>query len=221
MFGVRESTKGSDATITEADWHSVAPVVLKVARQVCSPARAACLELHHINISQIAASHGWPVARDYDIRQRDTAAANPLHDIGVLDWMLVASVASRPMLKRPFDAVDGPAAAPDGRRHQQGNAPPSSTGTHCFRCGGHGHQLSACTAFRTVAGKVPASVVVGDDGKPSLRDTGNKAYCFAWASSSRCRYGAACHHKHLCSICEKVEHGARACRAGSGASRRG
>ena len=208
-----EASRSDDSTITESGWHSVAPIVLKLMTELCTPARATTTKTHHTNVATVSKSHGWPVAWEYDILQCERAYANLLHDIGHLDWNVVTSIITRPSFQLSLKhASESPLPAASSGQPCKKLRVPSSTGTHCFHCGVAGHFPLACSATSTTAHKPVATVSSNGQGGTTLADASSKAYCFNWARRSACTFGDGCRNKHACSICHLADHSATGCR---------
>ena len=58
--------------------------------------RANALAKHHAMILELACSHTWEIAMDYDIQQQELVSAQPTHDISTLDLMALTQIATPP-----------------------------------------------------------------------------------------------------------------------------
>lgn len=203
----------ADDNISAADWHQAARQARKVTKELCSPLRYQALCEHIENVTDVAAGHGWPVARRYDILQRLTAANDKRHYIGTMNEVFLLQVGLQAMqeLTTQKRSADAPApSAPAVKRPRAVSASPASS--HCFRCGHLGHLPGTCSASTTTAGKPVAPLVAGSRNPNALSvDGADKAFCFNFAKRSACTFGASCKHAHSCSVCQASDHGAGKC----------
>jgi len=60
--------------------------------------RASMLRLHHHIVSDLARTHSWAIAVEYDIRQRELVAMHPAHDLSLLDEKCLTLVSTSMIL---------------------------------------------------------------------------------------------------------------------------
>lgn len=218
----------NDRSITLERWVLASQIAVTETRRHQGEARATVLEKHHSNVQTICGHYGWPVAREYDIQQRQMAALDPAHDLSVFDrhfllMMITSGLASFATLPPALPPAP-PAPNPSPKRSRSGGdrdplAPPrkripgSSTSlasTLCFRCGTLGHLPKNCSATVTSAGK-PVEALAGGPHSNSLQSASGVCYCFMFARYSSCSYTDNCRNLHACSLCRSSEHGAASC----------
>ena len=76
--------------IEMVDWQAAAHATESCIRVHHGNEHADALTAHHKTVLDLAHLHGWSIAVDYDIQQRETAAFNPAHDLSSLDIPAVA-----------------------------------------------------------------------------------------------------------------------------------
>ena len=194
--------------ISTIDWQGAARAVEERVREYHGPARGDAFAAHHQVVMDLARMHGWSAAMDYDIQQRELAAANHTHDIGTLDSAAFTLIATR--------AAPSQSASQFPKRPHASDEldpfPKRQRPACCFRCGVKGHFPSDCKSNLTTAGKPVASVARGSKSKNGLLAPNGKQYCFSWARSSSCTYNDSCANYHGCSLCGDKGHGAGLCR---------
>ena len=201
----------NEKSISVVDWHAAARAVEDRTRVHHGDERAEALAAHHRLVMDLARSHSWDTAMDYDIQQRDTIALNPTHDLSMLDLAALTIIATRPVL-----SVSGPPSSSPKRSLQSDSlsqAPRKRQRSHCFRCGGPDHFPSECKAEITSAGKAVAKLAPSAKSKHAMLAANGRQFCFSWARSSTCNFGSACSNFHGCSICGETGHGAGGCKA--------
>ncbi|KAI0814761.1 hypothetical protein BC629DRAFT_1466947 [Irpex lacteus] len=221
VLQARSLDSRNDRFISLERWMLASQIAVTETRRYQGEARATALEKHHANVQTICGQYTWPIAREYDIRQRQVAACDSRHDLAGFDRDLIIFIIADNLAhpppppptapptqpKRPRDN-DKDSLAPPRKRTSGGGASLSST--LCFRCGTVGHLPNSCTAAVTSAGK-PVEALMGGRHSNSLRSTSGQCYCFQFARSSACSYTDNCRNLHACSICRSSEHGAAAC----------
>ncbi|GJF00473.1 hypothetical protein PsYK624_167610 [Phanerochaete sordida] len=197
----------NDRGLSSFDWDLAAAVAEDLSVKFWSRYRTGRLREHHRNVRMIRSSHGWPVALEYCINTRESAAADPNHDLGLYNFGLLASIATRPeflmVAAAKRAAVEDNATRPAKRA--KGPVPRAASAGHCFRCGRNGHTSFTCTAATTVAGKPPASIIENAGGRKSLAPSAGGQYCFGFMRTSTCARDR-CGYVHGCAICTDPDH---------------
>jgi hypothetical protein len=202
----------SERHIDVMDWLASAKAAEDCTRRYHGDERADALSAHHNIVQSLSRTHGWLIAVEYDMQQRELVAENPAHDFRTLDTasltiiatrLALASCASQPpsALKRSASS-ELPSTSPR-KRHR----------SYCFRCGLPGHLPADCKSDSTAAGKPTAAFARGAKSKHALAAPDGRQFCFSWARSSSCSYSNACTNFHGCSVCGDLSHGAGSCKS--------
>ena len=235
----KQLDRKNERFISFSDWLGASRVMEERLRVHWGNARAEAFAEHHRIVTELERTHGWAVAVDYDIQQRDFVHVNPRHDLSTLDTQCLTLTTSRLIIETagtlqhhgassssnhshqgPASAHGSPTkrSAPDSGFSSNGyrNAKHQKLGNNmCFRCGFAGHLPADCKAESTSAGKATARIAAGARSKHALMGPNNRMYCYNWARESTCTFGSNCVNAHACSICEDQTHGAKTCpRAG-------
>lgn len=240
----KQLDRKAERFISLSDWLGASRVMEERLRVHLGSARADAFAAHHRIVTEIERTHGWAIAVDYDIQQRDFVHLNPRHDLSTLDNQCLALTTSRLLVEtagmlqysshhgalsssaiyahQGSTSVHGSPSkrsAPDSGFSSNGYRNPKqqrSNSSMCFRCGFAGHLPADCKAESTSAGKATARIATGARSKHALMGPNNRIYCYSWARDSTCSFSANCVNMHACSICEDSSHGAKACpRAGA------
>ena len=118
---------------------------------------ADALAAHHNIVQSLTRTHGWPIAVEYDIQQRELVADNPAHDFRTLDTAALTIIATCVALASCVNHPTSPL------KHSASSERPSAlprkkSRTYCFRCGLPGHLPSDCKNESTTAGKPSAAL---------------------------------------------------------------
>jgi hypothetical protein len=219
-FTAKSVDRRNEKTILPIDWVGAARTSEDRTRFYHGDIRADALASHHKLVSDIGRLHIWEVAVEYDIQQRELAAQNPLHDLSFLDTSALTIIATRPKPSTSSfsSGGTGPGSSSNSRRFNPlGNKDSKSEHKRfrscCFRCGFSGHLPGDCSNETTTAGHAAVPLAKDQKFKHALRAPGSDGnfFCFSWAKSSQCQYGAACSRYHGCSICGDSGHGAGNC----------
>jgi len=171
--------------------------------------RAAVFAAYYETVMGIARTHGWSIACEYDIQQREALAFNPAHDISTLDTTALTLIATRRALPSP--SKRGPSTFDDDNEFENPSRAKRARNS-CFRCGSADHLPNTCQASVTLAG-IGVAPLTGDPQRPNaLRAPNGKQYCFNWMQKSTCSFGKECSHFHGCSLCGVTSHGAGSCK---------
>lgn len=90
--------RSNERQITLSEWLAGASTVEGLVRKHHGDARADALLAHHRHVVNIARTHNWTVALEYDIRQREKSAAEPRYDISCVDEQTIVLIASESLL---------------------------------------------------------------------------------------------------------------------------
>ena len=208
-----------DRSLPVEEFASIATAVVAATRKYHGDDRADRLHAHHNCVQRIMARYSWEVAREYDIRERESAAADPRHDLSVCNTELLAAIVTEMQFQA---ALATPAPLPPGLvpakcardtqfvstlARKKSVAPPQL----CFRCGVTGHLPAACTSSTTTAGRPVAPIATGARSGNALLAPDGRQFCFNFAKMSLCTHGDSCRNAHACSLCADDAHGAAAC----------
>jgi hypothetical protein len=204
------------------DWFAASKTAVERTHFYWGQQRSEALASHNTIVMELARSHSWSVAIEYDIQQREAVARNPAHDLSILDTSALTVIATRMALLAPPPPVMHQGAAPhptpykrpNSVEHQEYQLRKRAKPDHpmCFRCGLAGHLPADCKANQTTAGKPTAAIGQNTRNEHALLAPSGKQYCFNWAKSSTCRWGASCYNTHACSLCGDATHGAGSCK---------
>lgn len=80
--------------ISFSDWMTASRTMEKRIRVHHGDSRADDFAAHHQIVIEIQGTHGWAIAVDYDIQQRELVHLNPKHDISTKSalWIINASL---------------------------------------------------------------------------------------------------------------------------------
>ncbi|KAJ3508290.1 hypothetical protein NMY22_g16661 [Coprinellus aureogranulatus] len=93
---VKESLdRSKERNISFPEWNIAARIAERKTAEHQSSGRAASLASHHDRVRDLTVTYTWPVALEYDIRQREIWAMNPTHDIGQLNANLLLMCATQ------------------------------------------------------------------------------------------------------------------------------
>jgi hypothetical protein len=202
----------SERHINVMDWLTSAKAAEDRTRRHHGDERADALMAHHSIVQSLSTTHGWPIAVEYDIQQRELVAENPAHDFCTLDTASLTIIATR---RVPASCTNH---LPSSLKRSASSEPPLSSPrkkhrSYCFRCGLPGHLPADCKSDSTTAGKPTAAFARGAKSRHALAAPDGRQFCFSWARSSSCSYSSACTHFHGCSICGDHSHGAGSCKS--------
>jgi hypothetical protein len=211
--------RSKERSIKFHEWLTASRVVEERITFYHGASRGAAFASHHKAVSELTSSHGWEIAHEYDILQRELAAQNPAHDLSGLDLnaltLIATQAAARASLMTPqishLPASPSKRPPPSESAFSALQSPRKKARLHCFRCGHSGHMPGDCSAETTAAGKPTASIAPSAKSRHALSATNGKHYCFNWARSSSCSFGSNCTNFHGCSICWESGHGAGSC----------
>ena len=204
---VKSLDRRNEKLISTVDWHAAA---CAAEERICfhhGDACAAAFAAHHKLVMDLGRSHGWDIAMEYDVQQREVTALNPSHDLSSLDMAALTLIATHPVLHQSATLASSPSKRTlPAENFIQG--PKKWIRTHCFRCGASGHFPADCKADQTAAGKLTATLAQNDKSKHTMLAPNGKQFCFNWARNSYCLFSDACSNFHSCSICGEPSHGA-------------
>lgn len=212
--------RSRERTIKFHDWLTASRAVEERITFYHGANRGAAFVSHHKIVSELTSSHGWEIAQEYDIAQRELAAQNPAHNLTGLDTNALTLVATQAAARvalatqsLPHHTSTSPLkrSAPGDHSFGASQSPRKKARVHCFRCGHSGHLPGDCSAETTSAGKTVAPITATAKSRHALTAANGKHYCFNWARSSSCSFGTNCTNVHGCSICGESSHGAGSC----------
>jgi len=214
----------NERSISFPQWQAAALAVLEETHRAWGASRSVPLSAHHNIIVNLANTHNWEIALEYDIRQRAAASHDKRHDLSTVDGIALTAIASELMIRKASSTIypinPSASASPLKRQFPADRESASSPqkkfrgeGGRCFRCGVTDHLPSGCNASKTSAGKPTAKVTVSGKGVHSLLTADGKQYCFNWSKSNTCQWGGSCYNYHACSLCHNRSHGASGCKA--------
>lgn len=70
--------------------------------------RASMFHVHHQIITDLTRTHGWGIAIEYDIRQRELAAMHPEYDLSILDGKCLTLISTSLLLASQTANLDTP-----------------------------------------------------------------------------------------------------------------
>lgn len=79
----QELDRVGERDLSTAEWTAVANTVARLTREYLGAERGRALDLHNEHVHLIHLCHGWAVATEYDILQRETLAVWHTVDISV------------------------------------------------------------------------------------------------------------------------------------------
>lgn len=207
--------RSNELFITTVDWIAAAKAAEERTAHHWGDERASALVSHHLVVLDIGRTHGWSVAMQYDVQQRELAHANHEHNLAGLDVAAltlannkISAAASHPAPSSP-NKRSAPSEFPSSPRKKSH----TFASNHCFRCGASGHLPADCSADTTSAGKPVAALASNARSKHALANSSGKHYCFNWANKSNCSFNSDCRNIHACSLCGDSSHGAGNCKA--------
>lgn len=211
-WSVKTTPRTDEHCITPIEWRAAARVVEDRMCAHHGEEREKMFRMHHLVVDGLAWSYGWDLAVEYDISQRELAAADWEHNLETLDQTALIRLA----LQAASIKVNTPAPATPSRKRSTLSGDSGTVSAkhiasgHCFRCGGTGHIPADCVASSTSAGRNPTPILQNGRNKNTLVATHGKQYCFTFARGA-CNAGGSCTNYHGCSICGETAHGAASC----------
>ncbi|PSR80922.1 hypothetical protein PHLCEN_2v6593 [Hermanssonia centrifuga] len=193
---VKMADRSGDRSIVQSDWFNAADEAEKATRRHHPADRGDALALHHANVQNMNSTHGWTIAKEYDILQRELWAGDPRHDIGQLHLGLLTQITTSFLMRSDRHSASSPqsslkrgASTPlMAQQKRPRTAPLGPMPSYCFRCGHAGHLPSSCTAQSTAAGK-PTATVSGNPRNPhTMLGPNGRPFCFNWARYGNCPY---------------------------------
>ncbi|PSR81116.1 hypothetical protein PHLCEN_2v6451 [Hermanssonia centrifuga] len=88
----KTADRSGDRSIAQSDWFIAADEAEKAIRKYHAADRGEAIAAHHANVRNLNCTHGWSIACEYDIQQRELWAGNPQHDVGVLHVGLLTQI---------------------------------------------------------------------------------------------------------------------------------
>jgi hypothetical protein len=207
---VKSLDRRNEKLISTVDWYASARAAEDRIRFYHGDVRATAFAAHHKLVMDLARSHNWDIAMEYDIQQRELVSLNPSHDLSSLDNSALTVIATRAAISpSPAPSPTKRPAPSEGSFHP----PKKRQRSHCFRCGASGHFPADCKAEQTVSGRPTAKLAPSSKSKHAMLAPNGKQFCFTWSRSSSCTFGDSCTNFHGCSICGESNHGAGSCKS--------
>ena len=210
-FTVKNLDRRNEKLISVVDWHAASRATEERIRFHHGDYRADAFAAHHKLVMDLGRSHGWEVAMDYDVQQREVAALNPSHDLSVLDTTALMIIATRLSVQHTSTQPPSPLKRGFSSDNLSSHPPKKRSRSYCFRCGVPGHFPADCKAEQTSSGKPTAPVISTACSKHAILAPNGKQFCFTFARNSSCNYGDSCSNFHGCSLCGDPSHGAGTC----------
>ncbi|KAI0722654.1 hypothetical protein C8Q76DRAFT_670759 [Earliella scabrosa] len=179
---LKPASRTGDHSITFEDWILASRTAEELMRKYHPEDRLLALAAHHRLVQELNADHGWHVARAYDIRQREIAAADITHDLTGLDARCLTTVVMSFQAKATSTFLSAGTAVKRGATRDAPTQPASKrprTDSRCFRCGATGHLPSTCRADVTCAGRPVLSLDARSRSPNALVTADGKAVCFS------------------------------------------
>ena len=105
---VKSLDRRNEKLISTVDWHAAACAAEERIRFHHGDARATAFAAHHKLVMDLGRSHGWDIAMEYDVQQREVAALNPSHDLSSLDMAALTLIATHPVLHQSATLASSP-----------------------------------------------------------------------------------------------------------------
>lgn len=169
---------------------------------------------HHLIVLDIGRTHGWSVAMQHDVQQRELAHTNHEHNLTGLNVaaLTLANNKISTTVSHPAPSSPNKCTAPSDFPSSPYKKSHTFASNHCFWCGALGHLLTNCSADTTSAGKPVVALASNVQSKHALANLSRKHYCFNWANKSNCSFNSDCKNVHACSLCGDSSHGAGNCK---------
>lgn len=90
--------RSNEKQIPLSEWLAASSTVEGLIRKHHGDTRVDAHLLHHKHVANIACIHNWTIAIDYDIRQREKAAAEPRFNISCVDEQTIVLIASESLM---------------------------------------------------------------------------------------------------------------------------
>jgi hypothetical protein len=178
---VKSLDRRNEKLISMVDWYAAARAAEDRIRFYHGDTRAVAFATHHKLFMDLACSHSWEVAMEYDVQQCELVSLNPSHDLSSLDTSALTVIATRIAISQPLAvASSSPVkrAAPSEGSFQP---PKKRQRSHCLRCGATGHFPADCKAEQTTSGKPTAKLAPNSKSKHAILAPNGKQFCFTWA----------------------------------------
>ena len=202
----------NEKSISAVEWYAASHAAEELTSFYHGKSREEDLTAHHRHVMDLACSHTWEVAMEYDIQQREAVARNPVHDLSTIDHAALTIIATRIALAPTLQQSSSPPKRPSVEPALSVSKKKQRTDCLlCFQCRGSAHFPADCKADRTCAGKPVAPLAPNAKSKHALLSPNGKPYCFNWALSASCKFGSKCANTHGCSLCNEPSHGAGGC----------
>ncbi|KAH7917589.1 hypothetical protein BV22DRAFT_1200265 [Leucogyrophana mollusca] len=215
-FVAKGLDRSNELSIASVDWLAAAKTAEEKTKQYWGQERADALHSHHDVVLDIGRMHSWAAAMMYDVQQRELAHANHDHNLTGLDTTALTVAISKLSFQSaptPIPSSSSSSAIKRSAPNDFPSSPRKKSRIFCFRCGAWDHMPADCKAETTVTGRPTAALAVNAKSKHALASADGKHFCFNWARSSKCPYGANCVNTHACTICGDGGHGAGNCKA--------
>ncbi|KAF8586857.1 hypothetical protein K439DRAFT_1659439 [Ramaria rubella] len=147
----------TERSISMIDWHAASKMAVDRTCFHWGDTCAEALVTHNTLVMELARSHNWEIAMDYDIQQREAVSRNPAHDLASLDTSALAIISTRLTLRpsphtyAPQHTTSHPLPLPKRPASTDPSQPSSRKRSRpeqalCFWCGLTGHLPADCKA---------------------------------------------------------------------------
>lgn len=165
----------NDTSINTFDWIAVSHVTENQVTFHHGGVRAEALAKHHGTVLELAWSHSWDIAVDYNILQREIVTSQPAHDISTLDLVSLTLIVTwtwgsitQPSLSLTVKLGGSPLKCASPHSDTQAGHPAKRPHSCCVQCGGSGHLPHHCTTESTLARHSPATITTNVKSKHAL-----------------------------------------------------
>jgi hypothetical protein len=84
----------NEKSISAVEWYVASHTAEECTSFYHGKSREEDLAAHHRHVMDLARSHTWEVAMEYDIQQREAVTRNPVHDLGTIDHAALTIIAT-------------------------------------------------------------------------------------------------------------------------------
>ena len=156
----------NEKLISTIDWYASARAMEDHIHLYHGDACAAAFATHHKLEMDLAHSHGWDIAMEYDIQQCELVTLNPSHDLSSLNTSALTVIATHAAISLPLASLSpGKRFTLSDRSFQP---PKKCQCLHCFHCGISSHFPANCKADQTISSKPTAKLAPSSKSKHAM-----------------------------------------------------